>query len=147
MILQLAHPWLPRKMVLGGLPWVAVLIWPVPDAFFAAEEADAALSESASWLISQLRTSYSGQNLTCFMNAMLKLLTGLLEMRHLLLDLLSSLALVMQLFFQLLECNRVLDCKVLAMFAMSGTLSDASVDDLYSFILSMMLLSMLLIYD
>ena len=44
MILQLAHPWLPRKMVLVGLPWVAVLIWPVLDALFAAEKADAASS-------------------------------------------------------------------------------------------------------
>ena len=31
-------------MVLVGLPWVAVLIWPVLDALFAAEKADAALS-------------------------------------------------------------------------------------------------------
>ena len=38
------HPWLPQKMVLVGLPWVAVLIWPVLDALFAAEKADAALS-------------------------------------------------------------------------------------------------------
>ena len=38
------HPLLPRKMVLGDLPWVAVLIWPVLDALFAAEEADAASS-------------------------------------------------------------------------------------------------------
>ena len=44
MIPQLAHPLLPRKMVWGGLPWVVVLIWLVPDACFAAEEADAALS-------------------------------------------------------------------------------------------------------
>ena len=42
MILQLNYPWLPRKMVLGGLPLVAVLIWLVLDAPFAAEEADAA---------------------------------------------------------------------------------------------------------
>ena len=38
------HPLLPRKMVLGGLPWVAVLICSVPDAPFAVEEADAASS-------------------------------------------------------------------------------------------------------
>ena len=38
-------------------------------------------------------------------------------------------------------------CKVLAIFATSGMLSDASVDDLYSFMRSMMLLSMLLIDD
>ena len=44
MIPQLAHPWLPRKMVLVGLPWVAVLICSVPDAFFVGEEADAASS-------------------------------------------------------------------------------------------------------
>ena len=43
MIPRLSHPWLPRKMVLGGLPLVAVLIWPVPDAPSAVEEADAAL--------------------------------------------------------------------------------------------------------
>ena len=44
MISQPNHPWLPRKMVLGGLPWVAVLIRPVLDALLAAKEADAALS-------------------------------------------------------------------------------------------------------
>ena len=38
------HPLLPRKMVLGGLPWVAVLILPVLDALFAAKEAHAASS-------------------------------------------------------------------------------------------------------
>ena len=42
MIPQLAHPWLPQKMVLVGLPWVAVLICLEPDALFAAEKADAA---------------------------------------------------------------------------------------------------------
>ena len=36
------YPLLPRKTVLGGIPWVAVLICSVPDALFAAEEADAA---------------------------------------------------------------------------------------------------------
>ena len=44
MTLQSTHPWLPRKMVWGGLPWVAVLIQPVLDALFAAKKADAALS-------------------------------------------------------------------------------------------------------
>ena len=44
MILRPSHPLLPRKMVLGGLPWVAVLICLVPDAPFAVEEADAASS-------------------------------------------------------------------------------------------------------
>ena len=44
MIPRPTHPLLPRKMVLGGLPWVAVLIRPVLDALFAAEEADAASS-------------------------------------------------------------------------------------------------------
>ena len=44
MIPQLAHPWLPLKMVLLGLPWVAVLIWLVPDAPFVAEELDAVSS-------------------------------------------------------------------------------------------------------
>ena len=42
MIPQLAHPWLPRKMVLVGLPWVEVLLRLVPDAPFAVEETDAA---------------------------------------------------------------------------------------------------------
>ena len=42
MIPLLSHPLLPRKMVWGGLPWVAELIYPVPDAPFAVEEADAA---------------------------------------------------------------------------------------------------------
>ena len=41
LILQPIHPWLPQKMVLGGLPLVVVLIWLVPDAPFAAEELDA----------------------------------------------------------------------------------------------------------
>ena len=40
---ELSHPQLPRKMVLGGLPLVAVLIWLVPDAPFVVKEADAAL--------------------------------------------------------------------------------------------------------
>ena len=44
MIPWLSHPWLPRKMVWGGLPLVAVLIWLVPDALFAAKELDAVLS-------------------------------------------------------------------------------------------------------
>ena len=44
MIPQLIHPWLPQKMVWGGLPLVVVLIWLVPDAPFAAEELDAVLS-------------------------------------------------------------------------------------------------------
>ena len=44
MIPLLGHPLLPRKMVLGGLPWVAVLICSVPDAPFAVKEADAASS-------------------------------------------------------------------------------------------------------
>ena len=42
MIPLLSHPLLPQKMVLGGLPWVAVLILPEPDALFATKEADAA---------------------------------------------------------------------------------------------------------
>ena len=44
MIPLLSHPLLPRKIVLGGLPWVAVLICSVPDALFAVKEVDAALS-------------------------------------------------------------------------------------------------------
>ena len=44
MIALLSHPLLPRKMVWGGLPWVAVLILPVPDAPFAVKEADADVS-------------------------------------------------------------------------------------------------------
>ena len=45
MILQLVHPWLPQKMVWGGLPLVEELIWSVPDAPFVAEEIDAVLSD------------------------------------------------------------------------------------------------------
>ena len=41
---QLNHPWLPRKMVLGGLPLVMERTWLVPDALFAAKELDAILS-------------------------------------------------------------------------------------------------------
>ena len=44
MIPRPTHPWLPQKMVLVGLPWVAVLICLVPDAFSAVEKADAASS-------------------------------------------------------------------------------------------------------
>ena len=44
MIPRPTHPWLPQKMVLVGLPWVAVLICSVPDALFVAEKADAASS-------------------------------------------------------------------------------------------------------
>ena len=44
MIPWLSYPLLPWKMVWGGLPWVAVLIWLVLDALFAAEEADSASS-------------------------------------------------------------------------------------------------------
>ena len=44
MIPQLAHPWLPLKIVLVGLPWVVVLIWPVLDILLVAEKTDAALS-------------------------------------------------------------------------------------------------------
>ena len=43
MIPCLSHPWLPQKMVWGGLPLVAVLICLVPDALFVAEELDAVL--------------------------------------------------------------------------------------------------------
>ena len=43
MIPQPIHPWLPQKMVWGGLPLVEELIWSVPDAPFAAEELDAVL--------------------------------------------------------------------------------------------------------
>ena len=42
MIPLLSQILLPRKMVWGGLPWVAVPILPVPDAPFAVEETDAA---------------------------------------------------------------------------------------------------------
>ena len=44
MIPQPIHPWLPQKMVLGGLPLVEELIWLVPDAPFAAKKLDAVLS-------------------------------------------------------------------------------------------------------
>ena len=42
------------------------------------------------------------------MDSMLKLLTGLLEMHHLLLHLLLSLSLVMQLFFELVNATECL---------------------------------------
>ena len=44
MIPQPIHPWLPQKMVWGGLPLVVVLIRWVPYALFAAKELDAVLS-------------------------------------------------------------------------------------------------------
>ena len=44
MMPRLSHPWSPRKMVWGGLPLVAVLIWLVPDALFTAKELDSVLS-------------------------------------------------------------------------------------------------------
>ena len=44
MIPRPTHPWLPQKMVLVGLPWVAVLICSVPDAPFAVKKPDAASS-------------------------------------------------------------------------------------------------------
>ena len=44
MIPQPIHPWLPQKMVLGGIPLVVVLIWSVPDTPFAVEELDAVFS-------------------------------------------------------------------------------------------------------
>ena len=44
MIPQPIHPWLPQKMVWGGLALEVVLIWLVPDAPFAAEKLDAVLS-------------------------------------------------------------------------------------------------------
>ena len=45
MIPQPIHPWLPQKMVWGGLPLVEELILSVPDAPFAAEELDAVLAD------------------------------------------------------------------------------------------------------
>ena len=93
MIPQPIHPWLPQKMVWGGLPLVEELILLVPDAPFAAKELDAVLED-------QLPTAcYSGQDFACFLHAMLELLPSMLKLRHLLLDLLSSLMLIMQLFF------------------------------------------------
>ena len=44
MIPQLHRPWLPLKMVLGGLSLVAMLLCLVPDALFAAEQLDVVLS-------------------------------------------------------------------------------------------------------
>ena len=48
MIPQPIHPWLPQKMVWGGLPLVEELIWSVPDAPFAAEKLDAVLEDQLS---------------------------------------------------------------------------------------------------
>ena len=45
MIPQPTHPWLPQKMVLGGLPLVEEPILLVLDAPFAAEELDAVLED------------------------------------------------------------------------------------------------------
>ena len=60
------------------------------------------------WLISQLWACYSLNNFAGFVDSMLQLLTGLLEMCHLLLHLLSSLSLIMQLFFELLDATECL---------------------------------------
>ena len=43
MIPQPIHPWLPQRIVWGGLPLVEELILLVPDATFAAEELEAVL--------------------------------------------------------------------------------------------------------
>ena len=45
MIPQPSHPWLPQKMVWGGLPLVEELILLVPDAPFVAKELDAVLAD------------------------------------------------------------------------------------------------------
>ena len=45
MIPQPIHPWLPQKIVWGGLPLVEELILLGPDAPFAAEERDAFLAD------------------------------------------------------------------------------------------------------
>ena len=59
-------------------------------------------------LISKLRTCNSRQDFACLLNSMLELLPSMLKLRHLLLDVLSSLSLVMQLFFQLLDATECL---------------------------------------
>ena len=59
-------------------------------------------------LISQLWTCNSRQDFSCLLHAMLELLPSMLELRHLLLDVLSSLSLVMQLFFELLNAAKSL---------------------------------------
>ena len=44
MILQLVYPWMPWRMVLGGLPLDEERIWQVHDALCVAEELDSTLS-------------------------------------------------------------------------------------------------------
>ena len=44
MILQLVHPWLGWKVLLGGLTLFVDWIWYVHDALFAAKELDSVLS-------------------------------------------------------------------------------------------------------
>ena len=60
------------------------------------------------WLISQLWTCYPGQDFSCFLHVMLELLPSVLKLRHLLLDLPSSLSLITQLFFKLLDATECL---------------------------------------
>ena len=60
------------------------------------------------WLISYLWACNSGEHFACFVNAMLHLLSSLLERHHLLLHLLVSLVLVMQLFFEQLNATECL---------------------------------------
>ena len=75
----------------------------MPDAPFAVEEADAASTNPLLMAHQPAMGLSFFKELSSSMDSMLQLLTGLLEMRHLLLHLLSSLLLVMQLFFELLD--------------------------------------------
>ena len=99
MIPQLIHPWLPQKMVLGGLPLVEVLIRLVPDAPFAAKELDAVLSNQLPMAHQPAMDSLFLTGLRLFLACNAQVAAQHVEMRHLLLDLLASLSLVMQLFF------------------------------------------------
>ena len=80
----------------------------MPDAPFVVEEADAAPTNLLLMAHQPVMGLLFLKNFAGFMDSMLQLLTGLLEMHHLLLHLLSSLSLVMQLFFELLDVTECL---------------------------------------
>ena len=108
MIPRPTHPLLPRKMVLGGLPWVAVLISSVLDAHFAVKEADAASSNLLPMAHQPTVDLLSLIGLHRFHGHDAQIVGRLAEMCHLLLHLLLSLSFVMQLFFELLNATKSL---------------------------------------
>ena len=108
MIPHLNHPWLPLKMVLMGLPWVALLIWPGLDALFTAEEADAASSNLLPKAHQPAMDLLFWRTLHHFHVRDALAAAWLLELCHLLLHMLVGLALSVQLFFKLLDANESL---------------------------------------